>query len=723
MKYRKHFILGNETVMKAVDTLLILLLLVGVVTPFGSPLNSRAIADDDPGGGAEQMQVSLKWTSPPSTSNPANTRRVSLATAEGSNIPDTRLEYTPEVNEVKSLTFQLVFSLPPTDSTRIARPGELEARIPRYIMTARDGTYVVNTIAAPNNLRPTTTEDNCMANHSLVSWNPLFSMPNSPLGLQARIEYNPATREQEIVIWNVETFDVGNRVAMDVIYSFIPGNIQNGFSRTVEGGNAIYATASYIPKLRDGAGRLIDAMGNIIQVDYTGAPIPGSNPVVLVDGGFTTKSNPLELVINTFVRQPYSFLSGIVPTNGDAKYEYWQESWMPASSSPEWSAQGWGGTLAERDLWRKDPSRWPANAPLSAFDPGEYFYIIYRLRYCGNLYASTQPFDLHMSIDEAIIADQGGEILGYIGSNNNSTVNENHAFSPFLVQTQAQRDAAALTWHFPSNTTNALRYWHRHVLVRYKREDAELGIRLNFEASMLTTGIDNHLDESLWSNFATNPLLAPPTNANSAAIAALVTPRPNSYTWQPQEGMNNQAKYTHRITNQTSYLYTGVHFSYGGGNYSTVKAGEWERDYQYPRARFFTGINRLEEGLPLVLRRNATGAFSYSFYTTGTARGWHLTRVSGLISIPTDIIWLAESWTRDRVTNDWRKGDNLDWITDSEEAVLLSPENGWWAIKAGKTLDPEYTAGTNPLCVYYELFEVIEGTVYPLGFVRLAETT
>ncbi|MCL2548801.1 MAG: hypothetical protein FWE76_06535, partial [Symbiobacteriaceae bacterium] len=250
-----------------------------------------------------------------------------------------------------------------------------------------------------------------------------------------------------------------------------------------------------------------------------------------------------------------------------------------------------------------------------------------------------------------------------------------------------------------------------------------LGIRLNFEASMLTTGVDNPLDKSSWSNFTTNPLLAPPTNANAAAIATKVDPRPNSYTWEPQQGMNNVAKYTHSIINETSYLYTGVHFSYGGGYYSTSKTGEWGRDYRYPLARFFTGINRLEEGLPLVLRRNATGAFSSTFSISGTARGWHLTRVSGLISIPTDIIWLAESWTRDRITNDWRKGENLDWVPDSEDAVPLSSEKGWWAIKAGKTLDPEYTTGTSPLCVYYELFETEGGTVYPLGFIRLAETT
>jgi hypothetical protein len=85
-----------------------------------------------------------------------------------------------------------------------------------------------------------------MASHALENWMPYLGT----IGLQARIDTSDPNNE-EIVIWNVVDFDISKRTVMDVTYTFIPGNIKNGFSRTMADNNAIYASASYVPKQKD----------------------------------------------------------------------------------------------------------------------------------------------------------------------------------------------------------------------------------------------------------------------------------------------------------------------------------------------------------------------------------------------------------------------------------------------------------------------------------------
>jgi len=685
----------------------------------------------------EQMNVSLRWTSPGVTTdwNPANTLRVirepiaidgekypEFAHLVGDNnvYPDTRLIYTPELNERRYVTYQLVFSQPQDDADRTAKPGELEARIPRYIFNTRDGGYVVNTIAAPHLDKPTPAQDNSDAEHSLDGWRPVLGTVAVPIGLQARVDLET----QEIVIWNVVDFEVSKRATMDVTYHFIPGNVQNGFSRTMEAGNAIVATASYFPKLKDDNGNLIDANGNRILYDTTGdggyyladgngLRIPGEAVPVPIDGGFTTKSNPLELQINTFVRQPYLYRSGVSTVTSEAKYEFWQPGWMPLANSSVWQDQGWGGTAQQREVWRSDPSSWPRDSEgnathLEPFDPSEYFYIIYRMRYHANDYYSTQPYDLTFSFDLDLIERQGGEVLGIIG-NNKGTGDPAHAFTNFMVQTASQISDARMTVHFPSSTVNAHYSFNRNILVRYKRDVATPGSRLFFETKMYVTGIDNPGDASVWG--PNNLTVRPPHNVNTTTTGYNTDHNNHNLIdqyWDPRDGLNNQPKYTHERVQRSSYLYTGVHFVYGGGNYSTYKYNEWARDYRGTLSRMFSGINRLEDGHHVEPRRYPSGTFNYNFYITGAARGWHLTRVSGLISIPIDINWYTE----------FEGWDYNEIIEGRPPGHVVNLSGFRVAVYCGMTQDTAFSSRP----VYWEIFQLNGEEAVPLGFKRLTET-
>jgi len=414
---------------------------------------------------------------------------------------------------------------------------------------------------------------------------------------------------QEYVIKNWAPVDGGKTSIISINYTYIPTSVANGYTNEI---------------------------GVSLTFNHNNEPTR------------TKTSNKLKIQTNSFVRQPSQFANNIYGN----KQEYWSASWAPA---------GWG-----------DPTTWdqpghPAIAAgVAAFDPADYYYVIYDIRLGGTANnSSTQPY--YVTYDINLGSTGGGSIVGVSGAT--SSVVSTAVVYPFVGQTTAQMTAASLNPLItPSSTSATSFYLHRFVLVKYPRDQIDEG-QTNFTVSYLMEGIDEPGNNETWATWtaATNPI---------GATAAT-------------------RKYRHFGTVTRSYTYVPVGFRYTVGIFGISKA--YVGSANSTTRTIFSAINRIEEDEDVELVRSAADLFSYTI--TGVAQGWILTRDETLVFLPPGVRLFSSA--------DW------DGIAAGDKLTLTNPA-GNVAVKANG-VDP--VNGNH----YWAIFNSSSGTL--LGYVRQAGAT
>ncbi|MCL2664505.1 MAG: hypothetical protein FWE82_02735, partial [Defluviitaleaceae bacterium] len=633
-------------------------------------------------------------------------------------LPEAFLNLTPVNNAEQIVTLQVNFYLPPEPAERKAAPEELEIRIPMYLFERRnDGTTTWNGGRIVH-----TSLDSSWGDHDLRVQN-----QQHITGLKSYRDTSASAVHPggDFVVTNWREFTTGDKGIIDIAYKYFPSNIEDGYENLDVNVVGVYRPAA-------------------------GKPFPGTSPE---DGipeiGFEGRSEIFGLRVNTHVRRQTGFAANII---SGAVYESWQTAWGPAAAG--WPA-AWGGTPAERELWRTRPDQWPANGallndqtrlasdgyfnpPVAPFpkNPNDYFYVVWRVRYAQNRYASTMPYDLSFYFDAEKIAAQGGTVVGISGVNLTTTADPG-VTAPFVGQTAAQTDAARIeNFRINPDQTNQTVYYHRQILVRYDRTLVPAGTTLSFDGWMSIAGIDANEDPWLIDGNA-EPIIrdnpsSPATTWPAANNAANDAYPPHITVWGPLSctqatcslpcalhnspggTFNNNARYTHRNDKiSATYRYVGVHFSYGGGLYSTSKANIWGNNYNSPNSRLYSALNRLRPenpgaGRPYAdLTRNASD--TYTFAVGASAQGWSLTRETDVIAVPNDIKWQTENagWDWESILS--TTGNRIEYLANDRAAVF-----------AGTTL----STTSNP--DYWEIFLLerdglgeLTGAATPLGFLRI----